>query len=239
MTNNHIFNPQRELRDKPTKQLVRENVDGVLKNKRGPDGKVMYRIVTDKKVDAVWRIPCLQPASKSYLGYPTQKPLALLQRVIKASSNEGDLVLDPFCGCATACVAAEVEGRQWIGIDVSPKAYGLVRSRLKKEVMVGETEQEGDHKSMYGSVIHRADIPSDRDGKLSKDIKHVLYGKQEGLCNGCGVHFPFRNMTKDHIVPTARGGPNTDDNLQLLCGACNSMKGAGTQEQLLARLQQL
>ncbi len=58
-------------------------------------------------------------------GFPTQKPLALLERIIKASSNEGDIVLDPFCGCATAPVAAENLGRRWVGIDLSPKAVGI------------------------------------------------------------------------------------------------------------------
>ena len=67
-------------------------------------------------------------------GYPTQKPIALLERIIKASSNEGDVVLDPFCGCATTCIASEKLKRQWIGIDISIKAYDLVRERLKKEV---------------------------------------------------------------------------------------------------------
>ena len=67
-------------------------------------------------------------------GYPTQKPLKLIERVIKASSNAGDLVLDPFCGCATTCVAAEKLDRQWVGIDISVKAYELVQKRLKKEV---------------------------------------------------------------------------------------------------------
>ena len=109
------FHPQREQRDKPVRQLLRENVDGVLKNKRGPDGKVMYRIVTDKKVSATWRIPCVQPASKAYTGYPTQKPLALLERIIQASSDPGDFVFDPFCGCATTLVAAEKLSRNWGG----------------------------------------------------------------------------------------------------------------------------
>lgn len=71
-------------------------------------------------------------------GYPTQKPLALLERIIKASSSEGDVVLDPFCGCATTCVAAEKLGRQWIGVDVSQKAYDLVRERVEKEVSDSE-----------------------------------------------------------------------------------------------------
>ncbi len=67
-------------------------------------------------------------------GYPTQKPLALLERIIQASSKKGELVLDPFCGCATTCIAAEKLGRKWVGIDVSIKAYELVQERLKKEV---------------------------------------------------------------------------------------------------------
>ena len=66
--------------------------------------------------------------------YPTQKPLSLLERIVKSSSNKGDIVLDPFCGCATTCVAAEKLGRQWVGIDVSLLAYKLVEKRLQKEV---------------------------------------------------------------------------------------------------------
>ena len=72
--------------------------------------------------------------SKERTGYPTQKPLALLERIIKASSDPGDIVLDPFCGCATACIAAERLERKWVGIDVSEKAYDLVIERLEKEV---------------------------------------------------------------------------------------------------------
>ena len=58
------------------------------------------------------------PFNKERLDYPTQKPIVLLQRIIQASSNEGDMVLDPFCGCTTTCVAAEGLGRRWTGIDV-------------------------------------------------------------------------------------------------------------------------
>ena len=72
--------------------------------------------------------------SKERTGYPTQKPLALLEKIIEASSNAGDIVLDPFCGCATTCVAAEKLKRQWIGIDISKKAHELVKIRLEKEV---------------------------------------------------------------------------------------------------------
>ncbi|MBE8233383.1 MAG: hypothetical protein HAW67_06565, partial [Endozoicomonadaceae bacterium] len=73
-------------------------------------------------------------SSKESTGYPTQKPLALLERIIEAGSKTGDLVLDPFCGCATTCVAAEKLKRNWVGIDISHKAYELVKTRLLHEV---------------------------------------------------------------------------------------------------------
>ena len=74
----------------------------------------------------------IQPASGAeYLGYPTQKPLALLERILLASSNEGDVVLDPFCGCGTAVHAAQKLGRQWIGIDITHLAISLIEKRLK------------------------------------------------------------------------------------------------------------
>ena len=72
----------------------------------------------------------MQGRDNERTGFPTQKPLALLMRIIKASSNPGDIVLDPFCGCATTCIAAESLQRQWIGIDLSPKAVELVKMRL-------------------------------------------------------------------------------------------------------------
>ena len=69
----------------------------------------------------------------SRTGYPTEKPLALLERIIKASSNEGDIVLDAFCGSGTTCVAAKNLGRQWIGIDSNPEAIAIAKSRLSPE----------------------------------------------------------------------------------------------------------
>ena len=85
-----------------------------------------------KQIDDIWvDINMINPVAKERLGYPTQKPLALLERIIQASSNPGDVVLDPFCGCGTAVVAAQKLGRQWIGIDITHLAIGLVKRRLE------------------------------------------------------------------------------------------------------------
>ena len=85
-----------------------------------------------------WYISTIAGNAKERLGYPTQKPEALLERIIKASSNEGDIVLDAFCGCGTALVVAEQEKRRWIGIDISPTACRVMAKRLKDECGVKE-----------------------------------------------------------------------------------------------------
>lgn len=84
----------------------------------------------DKKCPDYWDIPALNNMAKERLGYPTQKPLALLKRIIQASSNPGDVILDPFCGCGTAIDAAQTLGRTWIGIDITPLATGIIKQRL-------------------------------------------------------------------------------------------------------------
>ena len=79
----------------------------------------------------VWQIPIIAGFGKERLGYPTQKPEALLERIIKASSNEGDVVLDPFCGCGTAIAVAERLHRRWLGIDITHLAITLIKNRLR------------------------------------------------------------------------------------------------------------
>ena len=198
-------------------------------------------------------------------GYPTQKPLALLERIIKASSNEGDIVLDPFCGCATACVAAEQLGRNWIGIDISPDAEDITKLRLQEECDNARLEP-GNHNwfNPLEDVIisknppERTDSPDPPRQLLLQDFfrlrpsteysqeqlqeflsdKHRMYGNQEGKCNGCQHPFPFRNMTIDHIIPQSMDGSDDPENLQLLCGACNSTKGDRPQEYLINKLRE-
>ena len=188
---------------------------------------------------SIWTdIPPVKKPEKT--GYPTQKPLKLLERIIKASSNPGDVVLDPFCGCATACVAAEQLNRQWIGIDISPSAEDITKLRLQDIVDEGA--------SLFNpfddvTVNSAPPVPTFKREEATqirlpaaRAHKHELYGLQEGRCAGCRFHFPFRNMTIDHIIPQAKSGTDQRDNLQLLCQACNSAKGTGTQEELLSKL---
>lgn len=124
------FTQLQERREKPVRQLARKKVRGKLVNVKDKDGKVVYNIRTHRTIDNVWRIPGLQPASRERLGYPTQKPSALLDRIIQASSKPDDLVLDPFCGCGTTVAAADAAGRRWIGIDIDSHAIEVMLQRL-------------------------------------------------------------------------------------------------------------
>ena len=107
----------------------------------------------------VWTdIPPINSQAKERLGYPTQKPEALLERIIQASSNEGDVVLDPFCGCGTAVASAHKLGRQWLGIDVTHLAVALMKNRLKTAFdldpgrdyeVVGEPQDAGSARALW------------------------------------------------------------------------------------------
>lgn len=125
------FNQQIEARGKSVKQLVRKKVGGKMINARDVEGNVLYRETSERTVDNVWRIPMLQPADLTQnAGYATQKPEALLERIIKASSNEGDLVADFFCGSGTTGAVAERLGRRWIMADLGRFAIHTSRKRL-------------------------------------------------------------------------------------------------------------
>ncbi len=118
------------------------NVDQILQERvRNEDGKASYKrdmsgnIVIGKEkrgvpLSDVWEIPFLNPKAKERTGYPTQKPIELLERIIKISTDEGDIVLDPFCGSGTTLVAAKLLGRKYLGIDINPSAIDLCKNRL-------------------------------------------------------------------------------------------------------------
>ena len=196
-----------------------------------PDGSVWKPKEPGKQAGSWWYdIPSFatRMTAKERTGYPTQKPLALLERIIRASSREGDIVFDPFCGCATTLAAADALNRQWVGIDISPKAAELIIHRIE------------DQQGLWRKIVHRTDIPQRTDlGKLPAPIKHrdALYGIQHGNCAACGEHFRLPNMEIDHIIAKSKGGTDHIDNLQLLCGRCNRLKGDRGMEYLRARLQ--
>jgi DNA modification methylase len=131
-------------------RYTREKMEELHKNGRivfRPKGEVprLKRYLDEAKgmpLQSVWNdIRPIINFSKEGLGYPTQKPLALLERIIKASSNPNDIVLDAFCGCGTALVAAENLGRQWIGVDISPTACRVMAKRLRDVCGIKEDER--------------------------------------------------------------------------------------------------
>jgi len=162
------INEVREARDAPARQLVRENVDGRLRNKRDLDGNLMYQEVSDKKVDDVWRIPALQPASGEWTGYQTQKHHDLLKRVISAFSNPGELVLDVFAGSGTTAVVAERLGRRWIATDLGRFAVHTTRKRLLgiENCRPFEVLNLGKYERQFWSTAHFGEDLDD-DGKVN------------------------------------------------------------------------
>ena len=172
-----------------------------------------------RKVGNIWTdVGFLSGKHRERTGYPTQKPLPLLERIIEAASKPGDMVFDPFCGCATTLVAADRLNREWVGIDLCGAAVEMVKDRVK--------EDGGQH----GRIQDRTAPPRRSGGERLPDYrthKHALYGIQEGHCAGCGYHTEkFDMLTVDHMTPRAAGGGNEIENLQLLCNHCNSSKNA-------------
>jgi site-specific DNA-methyltransferase (adenine-specific) len=227
---------QKRHQDAEGRSYVLSDAGGGKRVRRYLDEAMAY----GRPVDDVWNIDKINNSSRERTGYPTQKPLALLDRVIKASSNEGDMVLDPFCGCATTCVAAETLGREWAGIDISPKAAELVVSRIREEVVGSEGGKWVVQDKLWREIVHRTDVPRRTDlGRLPHPRTHrnTLYGQQSGYCTGCGEHFKPRHFEVDHIIARSKGGTDHAENLQLLCGACNRVKGDRGMEYLRTRLQ--
>ena len=170
-------------------------------------------------------------------GFPTQKPLALYERIILASSNPGDVVLDPFCGCATTPIAAERQGRRWLGMDIWQGAYQQVVQRIQanRQLLTDSNPQViyqttppvrtdgGETATLILSMprpesSRRNPPPRTQHGRLLADIG--------ALCQGCGADYTFdpRVLEVDHINPKSQSGTDAYDNLTLLCPPCNKAK---------------
>ncbi len=157
--------PERGWRNSP-ERMAELDADGRIYFPKTKTGSLDYskrlalkRYLNEQKgqiVGNLWDdITSLSSAAAESLGYPTQKPLALLDRIVRTSSKPNDIVLDAFCGCGTALVAAQLLKRQWIGIDISPTACRVMAKRLRKET--GLPESEAQWKSGRGFVVR--DLP--------------------------------------------------------------------------------
>ena len=217
VTSNYIFNVEK------VKQYY-EKKPSFLDKSSGKDEKGYYNLVHP---DNLFEIPAVFNMSKERTGYRTQKPLALLERIIKASSKAGDVVLDPFCGCATTCVKAQQLGRSWIGIDIEKKAVGLLMERLS------------DDAGLFKDFIQTALPPTRTDiitVKRDLPTKEKLYNQQAGKCNGCANEMRLVDFEIDHIIPKSKGGGDYFENYQLLCGNCNKTKGNRPMEYLRTKI---
>lgn len=169
------------------------------------DGGVMGTVWTD--------ISPINSRAQERLGYPTQKPVALLERILSASSNPGDVVLDPFCGCGTTVHAAQKLGRQWIGIDVTHIAVSLIETRLfdafgadAKFTVHGTPKDVGGAQDFF-----------DRDDRSKKEFEkwavalikaYPQAGGKKGADGGIDGLFWF-GQNKDHkAIVSVKGGKN-------------------------------
>ena len=188
---------------------------------------------------------------KERVGYPTQKPIGLYSRIIKSSTKENDIVLDPFAGCATTCVAAEILKRQWVGIDIWDNAINVVIERLEKLGFI-DPEQVNENVALRQTYAFEQDIhfitqPPERtdsgektvpflktklkvdepkEGKMSRaEMLEFLLDQNGSKCQGCDRQFDdSRYLELDHNTPRSDGGLNHISNRVLLCSPCNRVK---------------
>jgi site-specific DNA-methyltransferase (adenine-specific) len=160
----------------------------------------------------IWSdIPPINSQAQERLGYPTQKPLALLERILMASSNEGDVVLDPFCGCGTTVHAAQKLKRQWIGIDITHLAISLIQKRLRDAFGPIPIEVHGVPRDLDGArALAAADKYQFQWWAVSL-VDAVPYGgKKKGADTGIDgfIYFKPDGKTTEKAVVSVKGGEN-------------------------------
>jgi len=231
-TDNYLLNPcYVPFNERTIKRFNKTDADGrKYKINQLKNGRITktYMKEDGKLAPDYWNIPIVNITSKEGTGYPTQKPLALLKRIVLASSNVGDIVMDPFCGCATTCVAAQQLQRKWIGIDIEKQAVKVLTDRLS------------DDAGLFKDFTATDQIPKRSDLKEvlpSQSVKQRLYKQQNGKCNACGREFEIWDFEIDHIIPKSKGGGDYCENYQLLCGSCNKIKGDRPMEYLRLKIE--
>ena len=231
--------------------IVYDKIKAKDKIKSGKYDRIIYRDTKKQGVNLGdwWEIPIINSQAVERTGYPTQKPLVLYERIIKASSNEDDIVLDPFAGCATTCVAAERLKRQWVGIDIWDKVKEVIIDRVEKEglVAIGRDQKKIRQMRLFEeNLIYTTEIPKrtddgqtasqflktkkrilePQDKKMSRAEMVAYLLEQKGYkCQGCDRIFDdSRYLELDHNTPRADGGINHISNRILLCSPCNKLK---------------
>jgi site-specific DNA-methyltransferase (adenine-specific) len=204
-----------EKRDKPVMQLVRK-WDGKTKrivNAKDKKGRVIYREVTERKIDSVWRLPYIVPASKEGLGYPTQKPESLLERIIVSASEEGDVVLDPFCGCGTAISVAERLHRRWRGIDITQLAITLIKNRLSTAFGADIRESFrviGEPESLDDATVLAKDDPYQFQlwalGLVNARPREIKKGADKGIDGRIYFHDEREGGKTNQVIISVKGG---------------------------------
>jgi len=168
-------------------QLIVYDVDKAKKliDSRRYD-KVVYREgVNEVIMPDWWEISIINSQAKERLGYPTQKPEALLERIIQASSNEGDVVMDCYCGCGTSVAVAQRLGRQWIGVDITYQSISLILRRLE-ESFGNEVIKSIDKKGIPKDFESAVDLANKKDDRLRKEFEKWLiltYTKNKAIVN--------------------------------------------------------
>ena len=162
-------------------------------------------------------------------GWPDQVPEDLLHLIVRASTNPGDVVLDPFCGSGTACVVAEQLGRHWVGIEQAQEGFDALSTRLDRELdLVGITAQHDPPDRTDTDMMDVLPKPH--------ELKSLLYGKQEGRCRSCEHQLPLHLLAVDRIDRRYSRRPEGIENLQLLCLHCKGLRGRSSPDYLVAEL---
>lgn len=182
------------------------------------DGRLRRKIYLDESagvpVSDVWDdLPPIHASSPERLGYPTQKPTALLERIVNASSNDGDVVLDPFCGCGTAIHAAQKLKREWIGIDITHLAISLIEKRLRDAFPGIQYEVQGTPKDMEGARDLAARDKYQFQWWAVSLVNAVPFaGKKKGADSGIDglIYFKPEGKTTEKAIVSVKGGENVN-----------------------------
>lgn len=185
-------------------------------HKRGGQGEGFPRFKRylsegGKVQDVITDIPPINSQAQERLGYPTQKPQALLERIIRASSNENDIVLDPFCGCGTTIHAAQKLKREWVGIDITHLAISLIEKRLRDAFPGIKYEVHGTPKDLEGARALAAQDKYQFQWWAVSLVNAVPFGgKKKGADSGIDglIYFKPEGKTTEKAIVSVKGGDN-------------------------------